>query len=255
MLTQHDHSFLLATLFFPPPPALLPTTTNHAHHCCQPHLSPPPPFITTHKCQWPPMTAPPPWPGKKQRQLPTNEDKCPQMTKWTTAHNYHPPLPTNDSQCPWTDTGNADWWRGTRDNDEGQGTMMMMMMIIIVIIVLYLILWVPLTFLITPQLMCTTINCPPCYPSQWEGPPPHHHTKQNDTKWRGHQMTDNKQLMMMNSEQQQLVFGSLVWSGFLMPQGLNHNHNQSSQFEKCQKTRLNHNRLVFCGYRTGLRLV
>ena len=44
-----------------------------------------------------------------------------------------------------------------------------------------------------------------------------------------------------------IVFGSLVRSGFLMPQGLNHNRNRSSQFEKCQKTRLNRNRPVFCG--------
>jgi len=43
-----------------------------------------------------------------------------------------------------------------------------------------------------------------------------------------------------------IVFGSLVQSGFLMPQGLNRNHNWSSQFEKCQKTRLNRNRPVFC---------
>ena len=44
-----------------------------------------------------------------------------------------------------------------------------------------------------------------------------------------------------------LVFGSLVRSGFLMPQGLNRNRNRSSQFEKCQKTGLNRNRPVFCG--------
>jgi len=48
-----------------------------------------------------------------------------------------------------------------------------------------------------------------------------------------------------------LVFGIPVQSGFLMPQGLNHNRNRSSQFKKCQKTGLNCNRPVFCGYRTG----
>jgi len=64
---------------------------------------------------------------KKQRWLPTNEDDHPQMTKWTTNHHHHPPQPTNDSQCPQTDTGNADrwpmmrnqgWWWGTRDNNN-----------------------------------------------------------------------------------------------------------------------------------------
>jgi len=35
------------------------------------------------------------------------------------------------------------------------------------------------------------------------------------------------------------VFESLVWSSLLAPSALDHNCNQSSQFEKLQKTRLN----------------
>ena len=45
-----------------------------------------------------------------------------------------------------------------------------------------------------------------------------------------------------------LVFESPVWSGLLAHSALDRNCNQSSQFEKLQKTGLNHNRLVVCGF-------
>jgi len=74
--------------------------------------------------------------AQKPGQLPRNDNKPPKTNmnngqhtkmattpkKRTTAHHHQPPQPTNDGQCPWTDTGDADWRWGTRTmmRDKGQ---------------------------------------------------------------------------------------------------------------------------------------
>ena len=105
---------------------------------------PPPPLLPPHQRhpqQWPTTALPPrrrQWTTIKDNrpQLPRNDDKPPKTNtndgqhtkmaatpkKRTTAHHHHPPQPTNDSQCPQTDTGDADQRRGTRTTmrDKGQ---------------------------------------------------------------------------------------------------------------------------------------
>jgi len=135
----------------------------------------------------------------KQRQPPINN-------KMNHGHDHHPPQPTNDSQHAQMDTGDADWQEGTRDDNEGQGTMMTM--IIIIIVVLYLILWAPLTSVITPQLMWHHSTAHLVTPPQWEGLPPCHCVKQNKARQQGHKMMDDKQPTMTNDTWQWTTMNS-----------------------------------------------
>jgi len=199
----------------------------------------PPPLLPPHQRhpqQWP-MTALPPHQCQQttikdnHSRLPRNDNKPPKMNtndgqhtktaatpkKWTTAHHHHPPQPTNNGQHPQTDTGDADWWRGTRtmmrDKGRRQWQWLSSSSSFYISYCKYPLPLSSLSTNATPPPSTAHLITPP----QWEGPPirqrPCHHAKRNDTRrqWHRWMMHSDRQRQTANNDDQKPMATNDCW--------------------------------------------